>query len=234
VTLLRRLLDLLPHDTLYVGGRPYMRRWYLFGYAPTPEDPDARMICALCRETVFPGCSAHDGSGAWTHAAEIFDIDHTAVGISASRSHWWWHDHGLGAVRLHEIMASDDSRAFHDHPWPFVSIGLWGTYIELTPNPRYVEHERADLGGQLLWCCAPHDQVTLDEHPMVLRRRFRAPFVNRKAATDLHVLEVERPVWSLFLTRPKQRSWGFAGPFGWLPWRTFDQEFPERDAWTQQ
>lgn len=213
--MIRRLLDLLPHDTLMIGGRPYMRRWYVFGYAPTPDDPDKRMVCATCEMAVFAGCSAFDGSGAWTHAAEIMDADHAPVAISATRPGWWWRDHGLGAVRIHQIIASDDSRAFHDHPWPFASVGLTGSYVEVTPF----------LGD---------GAVPAPDDPRNWRRRWRAPFLNRKAATDLHVLEVDgRPVWTLFLTRPKERSWGFAGPFGWLPWRTFDAEFPERDAWTE-
>lgn len=174
---LRSLLDLLPHDTLMIGGKPYMRRWYVFGYAPEVDDPNL---------STPGGCR---------------------------RGRWW--NSCLGAIRIHEIVASDDSRAFHDHPWPFVSILLRGSYIERRPWP-------------------PHGTVHPPDDHRNAEHTYRAPAINRKAATDLHVLTVERgPVWTLFLTRPKQRSWGFAGPFGWMPWREFDARFPERDAWTE-
>jgi hypothetical protein len=38
------------------------------------------------------------------------------------------------SARFHHIMASDPGRAFHDHPWDFVSRLLEGTYTEHTPQ----------------------------------------------------------------------------------------------------
>ena len=37
-----------------------------------------------------------------------------------------------GDVRFHHIVASDDARALHDHPWDFASLMLTGTYLEHT------------------------------------------------------------------------------------------------------
>ena len=34
---------------------------------------------------------------------------------------------------LHKFIGSDWSRDLHDHPKRFISIGLWGSYIEETP-----------------------------------------------------------------------------------------------------
>lgn len=36
----------------------------------------------------------------------------------------------LPGIRLHHIIKSDPDREFHDHQWDFISIGLWGSYIE--------------------------------------------------------------------------------------------------------
>lgn len=208
---------LVPRDTLYVGGQPYMHRFYLAGYAPTPGDPDAHMTCARCPVMIQRDAETNE----WYHRGEA---DHDVQPVSAPRYGWRWQDHGLGAVRLHCTVASDDSRAFHDHPWPFLSIGLAGAYVETQPATTITKGMGAER--QVAWA----SEV---DHPDNPRRLFRAPFLNRKAATDLHVLEVDKgPVWSLFFTRPKVRSWGFAGPFGWLGWRAFDAEHPERDAWT--
>lgn len=216
--LVRRLLDRLPHDTLYIGGAPYMHRWYVIGYAPVPDNPDGRMICATCRLDVQQG----DRSGLWWHVghgAPIQNQDHSPSPVSAPRSGWWW-NRGW-AIRVHETVASDDSRAFHDHPWPFVSIGLHGTYVEERPGHVHV------VDGVPVDCSSPGA-------PENTLHTYQAPFVNVKAATDLHVLSVaDGPVWTVFCTLRKERSWGFAGPFGWRGWRTFDAEFPERDAWTE-
>ena len=37
-------------------------------------------------------------------------------------------------VYLHEILHSDDDRAFHDHPWQNTSFIIAGGYIEHTPS----------------------------------------------------------------------------------------------------
>lgn len=213
--MIRELLDRLPHDTLLIGGQPYMRRWYIGGFAPAVD-------CARCRGageidtrtltdpplTVAPGldvyisCSYCGGTG------------------MVPRPGWWW-NWKFGAVRLHEIVASDDNRAFHDHPWSFVSIGLRGSYVEETPFINGAGTVPLP-GGTANWY-----------------RRFRAPFVIRHRPADLHVLAVDgRPVWTLFISGPKRGSWGFHGPFGYIPWRDFearaqvlyDEDRPDRSA----
>lgn len=37
------------------------------------------------------------------------------------------------AIRVHIIKRSDSDRAFHDHPWPYVTVILRGGYWEVTP-----------------------------------------------------------------------------------------------------
>lgn len=41
-------------------------------------------------------------------------------------------------VYLHDIRKSDDDRAMHDHPWSNVSYLISGSYIEHTPEGRFV------------------------------------------------------------------------------------------------
>lgn len=38
------------------------------------------------------------------------------------------------SIRVHRILRSDRDDAFHDHPWPYVSIILRGGYVEHTPQ----------------------------------------------------------------------------------------------------
>lgn len=101
-------------------------------------------------------------------------------------------------IYLHRILADDDDRAKHDHPWLNCSILLSGGYREVMP------------------------------HATKIRQRFS--FVFRRA-TALHRLELLRdsegnklPCWSLFITGPVIRTWGFACPKGWVPWREFVDE----------
>lgn len=45
--------------------------------------------------------------------------------------------------------------------------------------------------------------------------------VFRRGVT-LHRLEInDGPCWSLFITGPRYRTWGFACPKGWIPWQRF-------------
>ena len=53
-------------------------------------------------------------------------------------------------------------------------------------------------------------------------RRF-VPFFRR--ATHMHRIVIdEGPVWTLFITGPRIRQWGFLCPKGWIYWRDFTDE----------
>jgi hypothetical protein len=43
---------------------------------------------------------------------------------------------GETKVYLHKFVGSDWSRDLHDHPKRFVSIGIWGAYMEETPTAK--------------------------------------------------------------------------------------------------
>lgn len=95
-------------------------------------------------------------------------------------------------IYLHGIVRDDDDRALHDHPWWNVSLILSGSYIEHMPGSR--------------------------------SRRLRAGDVVFRRARALHLLSIPdgvEIVWSLFVTGPKLRTWGFACPQGWRPWYEF-------------
>ena len=97
-------------------------------------------------------------------------------------------------VYLHTIHRDDDDRALHDHPWWNLSILLAGSYVEHTINAGGVHVRKLREAGDLVF------------------RRARAA----------HRLEIARgPCWTLFITGPKLRSWGFHCPNGWVPWREF-------------
>lgn len=60
------------------------------------------------------------------------------IGHSQVRRWWVIPRNKQQNVYLHEINGSDDERAFHDHPWDNTSFLIRGSYIEHTPEGRFV------------------------------------------------------------------------------------------------
>lgn len=109
------------------------------------------------------------------------------------RWHVWKRNPALN-VYLHHFLRSDDDRALHDHPWWNVSFLLHGSYIEHTIAPGGVNRRTQYQAGDL---------------------KFR----RAKAAHRVELNAGE--CWSLFLTGPRIRDWGFHCPAGWVPWQKF-------------
>jgi len=95
---------------------------------------------------------------------------------------------------IHAFYRSDDDRALHDHPWPWMTVMLSGRYIEHVPLRR--SRPAGETFGRLR---QPGD--------VVVRARASRP----------HRLElVDVPVITLFVTAPKLREWGFWCEHGWV------------------
>lgn len=106
----------------------------------------------------------------------------------------------LPSAYLHCFMRSDDDRALHDHPWLWCSILLRGSYVEwCRPEPG-------------IGCPLPY-----------IVRRFNAGSVRCHWPTFAHRLVIDRGAtcWTLFITGPRVRTWGFLCPKGWVPWQEF-------------
>lgn len=101
-------------------------------------------------------------------------------------------------VYLHRFEGSDDDRALHDHPWHSLSILLKGRLRE------YVFSN-----------ALPPGKMIEIRHPS----RFLPVF---RRATHAHRLElIQGPAWTIFITGPRFRQWGFHCPNGWRHWRNF-------------
>jgi len=100
-------------------------------------------------------------------------------------------------IYLHQFLRSDDDRAKHDHPWMNLSMLLRGSYIE--------------------HCADGEQRIRHPWRPWAFWR------VVARSATAAHRVELidSRPVWTLFLTGPVVREWGFHCEHGWVPWRKF-------------
>lgn len=99
-------------------------------------------------------------------------------------------------IYLHEFLRSDDDRALHDHPWVNCSILLEGSYVE-------------------------HMILAGGVHTAKPYKRGDIKFRRAKTA---HRIEIDQPCWTLFITGPTIRSWGFHCEKGWRHWRIFTSE----------
>lgn len=111
-------------------------------------------------------------------------------------SRWWVIPRNkIFNIYSHRISRDDDDRALHDHPWWNVSIILRGAYAEHVP----------DDGS--------------DQAPILFR--WPGTVIVRRAKALHRLAVLEGPVWSLFITGPRLRTWGFQCPQGWRPWYEF-------------
>lgn len=98
-------------------------------------------------------------------------------------------------VYVHKFMRDDDDRALHDHPWFNLSVILQGRYIEHTIRAGGIHERKVYSAGAI---------------------RFRSPWFSHR----IELLR-RRPCWTLFITGPRLRQWGFHCPRGWVHWRLF-------------
>jgi hypothetical protein len=108
-------------------------------------------------------------------------------------------------VYLHCFKRSDDDRAHHSHPWLFnASWLLRGCYVEHTIK----------AGGLLVM--TPRSAGAL---------KFRCGAAPHRLALVPAVGENDQQCWTLFITGPRVRQWGFyCMERGWVHWKRFTAE----------
>jgi len=111
-------------------------------------------------------------------------------------------------IYLHQFVRDDDDRALHDHPWPNCSLLLRGRYTEIVFLVR--PNASRDLPSTI-------ERARRQGHPV-----FRRPSTAHRVILPRDENQRPVPCWSLFLTGPVVRSWGFWCPKGrWVHWRDF-------------
>jgi hypothetical protein len=99
-------------------------------------------------------------------------------------------------IYLHRFLRSDDDRALHDHPWTNLSILLRGSYTEHTIAAGGINVNTVRSAGD--W-----------------KLRLFGSFAHRIELTH-------GECWTLFITGPWYRHWGFHCPAGgWVHWKLF-------------
>lgn len=99
-------------------------------------------------------------------------------------------------IYLHNIILEDLDPDPHDHPWSFLSFVLCGEYVE-----KLWKNQTALLIGYKI------------------RRVFSLAF---RRGNQVHkIVEVLPNTWTLVITGPRYRSWGFVTAKGWVHWRKY-------------
>lgn len=106
-------------------------------------------------------------------------------------------------IYLHKFIGDDDDRALHDHPWWSFSVRLRGQLREHYKLPGLFEFSPFGCGKLI----------------EIVEERMAPRFVYRPA-TFAHRLELvgNKPAWTIFITGPRVREWGFHCPKGWVHW----------------
>jgi hypothetical protein len=120
-----------------------------------------------------------------------------------------------GTLRLHNILTSDAGRDFHDHPFNFSSLILSGGYVEHRPGCR----------------CEMLGSPLRGSHRGTDCRFYGPGSVVRRQATDFHRLElVNGPAWTLVVSGPYFRTWGFQTTNGWVDFREYRRSYYKPEA----
>ncbi len=99
-------------------------------------------------------------------------------------------------VYLHKFCRHDEDRALHDHPWWFLSFMIWG---------RYEEHTE--------------DGIKLRIAPSIAFRK--ATHRHRVSLLPSACKRFLKPAWTIVITGPRIREWGFWCPKGFVHWKEF-------------
>jgi len=138
--------------------------------------------------------------------ADRREPDFTVLNAGGPYLRRWWviPRNRVFNIYLHQFVASDEDRALHDHPWVNLSVLLDGSYIEHLTRGR----SRIRMAGEMVM-----------RGP---RAAHRVELFTRRVWVDGETSSFENcPTWTLFITGPRVRQWGFHCPQGWRHWREF-------------
>jgi hypothetical protein len=141
----------------------------------------------------------------WLRGSLKPDLTIAPTGEPYLRRWWVLPRNQVVGVYLHHFQSSDDPRACHDHPYWNISILLKGSYLEWVHDPitgHEMPHHRG-IGSVVI------------RHPKFAHR------IEIYSDTD---------AWSLFLTGPRRRDWGFWCGRRWVPWRDFAATEPGKSG----
>lgn len=139
------------------------------------------------------------------------------------------------AVFLHKFERSDEDRALHDHPWPFIVIPLWRGYYEWSEcEICKILTAQTKLPTDSPPCSEPQRKrvwpiLGIRKRPATYAHRVE--LITHKAPIEtpegVMSIPIEQPAWSIFIRFRECREWGFWTSKGWQAWNLWWKEHCE-------
>jgi hypothetical protein len=133
----------------------------------------------------------------------------------------------IGGVMLHRMQAPDPGVDLHDHPWSFVSVVLWGGYVELRADTR---------DASVIAQAAEQNPQRFTYRGVPVARRPGS--IRTMRLDECHTVArlFRRTSWTLVIKGPRRRLWGFYLPTGYMPEAEYDATVraERRDLWSDQ
>lgn len=140
-----------------------------------------------------------------------------------------WGGHGHSDLNwklmVHHFLPNADDRDVHDHPRPFWTLVLRGSYDDMRPCDAC-----AGEGFQRIAHGRYSDRITpcltCMSASVVLNERMKAGALRRRPAVHRHRTRVgPNGCWTVVLMGPLQRPWGFWRRGAWWHYRDYENEF---------
>lgn len=117
---------------------------------------------------------------------------------------------------FHHFVADDWSLDLHDHPKRFISVGLKGRYVEITPRVKPGSHWCEEASCKI---CAGYRLET---------KTFTAPWLRQFPAEHIHRIRMVRgwlgeveDCWTFVIVLRGTREWGFWHLGKFIHWRAY-------------
>lgn len=125
---------------------------------------------------------------------------------------------------IHQFIRDDDDRALHDHPWWNLSILLGGQYIEHTIDAGGVHRRQLYKAGDMKLRSPTFAHRVELTHGSIAGGHMNGTPYDAPFVPNWVTVGTKDPAWSLFLTGPTQRLWGFHCAEGWRGNKQFGVE----------
>lgn len=118
---------------------------------------------------------------------------------------WQWLSTPWFSVYTHYIAKSDEDKHPHSHPWQFLSIILWGSYIETVTEITCMDCQKnlEEMGknGRDVWLPCPMKYSVFT--------RMLTGMAFRKAKYQYHKIKLHCPTYTLVITGRHSDDWGY-------------------------
>lgn len=159
---------------------------------------------------------AHENNNRWLRKWLRFEPHQTIGGLTHPYLRRWYviPRNRVMNIYLHHFLRSDDDRALHDHPWWFASLILKGAYWEHRANRPESTRSYRRAGSIAFRLPSVAHRVELETER------------TWQGTSEFDAIQVERelPTWTLIVTGPRVRPWGFHCAEGWKFWEDFDHD----------